>query len=90
MGANGIAFDVHGDLYALANAQNTLVRLAPDGGIETLATVADRLDFPAAIAFGRGRLDHESVYIVNLAIAGPATGPSIVDVDVGATGQPLP
>jgi sugar lactone lactonase YvrE len=91
VGADGIAFDVHGNLYVLANAQNSLVRLAPDGGLQTLAGAADGLDFPAGIAFGRGALDHKSVFIVNFAIGAPGGfGPAIIDLDVGVPGQPLP
>jgi sugar lactone lactonase YvrE len=91
LGADGIAFDAHGNLYVLANAQNSLVRLAPDGGLTTIATAADHLDFPAGIAFGRGPLDHKSVSVVNFAIGPPGGfGPAILDFDVGVPGQPLP
>lgn len=91
VGADGIAFDARGNLYVLANVQNALVRLAPGGSLTTLATAADGLDFPAAIAFGRGPLDHKSAFIVNFAIGPPGGfGPAIVDVDVGVPGRPLP
>jgi sugar lactone lactonase YvrE len=91
VGADGIAFDVHGALYVLANAQNTLVRLAPGGALRTIAAAADGLDFPAGIAFGRGPLDHRSAFVVNFAIGPPGGfGPAVVDVDVGVPGQPLP
>jgi sugar lactone lactonase YvrE len=91
VGADGIAFDARGALYVLANAQNTLLRLAPDGTLQTLATAADGLDFPAGIAFGRGRLDHKSVFIVNFAIGAPGGfGPALIDIPVGVRGQPLP
>jgi len=91
VGADGIAFDVHGNLYVLANAQNNLVRLAPGGALQTIAGATDGLDFPAGIAFGRGPLDHQSVFIVNFAIGPPGGfGPAIIDLDVGVAGQPLP
>lgn len=91
VGADGIAFDAPGNLYVLANAQNALRRLSPDGDIETLATAADGLDFPAGIAFGRGPLDHTTAYVVNFAIAGPGgAGPGITGIGVGVPGQPLP
>ena len=90
VGADGLAFDVHGNLYVSANAQNKLVRLSPGGAIQTLATATDGLDFPAGIAFGRGSLGHASVFIVNFAIGAPGAGPSISEIDVGIAGQPLP
>jgi sugar lactone lactonase YvrE len=90
LGADGLAFDARGNLYVVANVQNRLVRLAPSGAIETLATAADGLDFPAGIAFGRGPLSHTSVFIANFAIGAPGAGPSISEIDVGVAGQPLP
>jgi sugar lactone lactonase YvrE len=90
VGADGLAFDVRGNLYIAANAQNKLVRLSPAGTIATLATAADGLDFPAGIAFGRGSLSHTSVFVVSFAIGAPGAGPSITEIDVGVPGQPLP
>ncbi|MEY2513395.1 MAG: hypothetical protein QOJ89_753, partial [bacterium] len=90
VGADGLAFDVRGNLYIAANAQNKLLRLSPGGGIETLATAADGLDFPSGIAFGRGPLSHSAVFISSFAIGAPGAGPSITEIDVGIPGQPLP
>lgn len=91
VGADGIAFDARGNLYVLANVQNALVRMARGGALQTIATAADGLDFPAGLAFGRGPLDHRSVFIVNFAIGPPGGfGPAIVDIDVGVRGQHLP
>jgi sugar lactone lactonase YvrE len=90
VGADGLAFDVRGNLYIAANAQNKLIRLSPAGTIQTLATAADGLDFPAGIAFGRGRLSHTSVFVVSFAIGAPGAGPSITEIDVGIPGQPTP
>jgi sugar lactone lactonase YvrE len=89
---DGIALDVHGNIYALVIAQSKLVRIDPsDGSITTLATAEDGLDFPASLAFGTGKGDRQSVYITNYAIGPPGgAGPGVVKVDVGVPGLPLP
>ncbi len=89
---DGIAFDVHGDLYALVIAQSKLVRIDLDTGeITTLATADDGLDFPASLAFGTGRGDRKSVFVTNFAIGPPGgTGPALLRVEVGVPGLPLP
>ena len=40
LGVDGIAFDVHGDVWAAVIAQSTIVRVSPDGTITTVATAA--------------------------------------------------
>jgi sugar lactone lactonase YvrE len=87
--ADGIAFDRRGNLYvASSGATNTLVRIAPDGTLETLATAADGLDYTASVAFGTGRGDRTQLYMTN---AGINFGrPSIMKADVGVPGVPLP
>jgi sugar lactone lactonase YvrE len=52
--ADGIAFDVRGNLYVASSfSSNTLVRISPDLRIESLATAADGLDYTASLAFGQ-------------------------------------
>ncbi|HEX6127713.1 MAG TPA: SMP-30/gluconolactonase/LRE family protein [Candidatus Limnocylindria bacterium] len=52
---DGIALDVHGNIYLPIINQSRLVRVSADGAlVETLATSADGFDFPASIAFGTG------------------------------------
>lgn len=89
---DGIALDVHGNIYGLVIAQSKLVRIdAETREITTLATAADGLDFPSSLAFGTGKGYRESVFVVNFAIGPPGgTGPALLNVDVGAPGLPLP
>jgi sugar lactone lactonase YvrE len=89
---DGIALDVHGNIYALVIAQSTLVRIDPaNGSITTLATANDGLDFPASLAFGTGKSDRQSVFVTNFAIGPPGgAGPAILKIDVGIPGMPLP
>lgn len=89
---DGIALDVHGDIYSVVIAQSKLVRIDPHTGeITTLATADDRLDFPSSLAFGTGKGDRQSVFVVNFAIGPPGgTGPALLKIDVGVPGLPLP
>ena len=87
--ADGIAFDVRGSLYVVNSLlTNTLVRIAPDRTLETLATADDGLDYPASVAFGTGRGERTQLYLANV---GANFGrPSVMKVDVGVPGVPLP
>lgn len=95
VGVDGIAFDVEENLYAAVNAQNTVVRVTPDGGIETVLTADDApLDFPSDVLFGTAPGDRETLYVANFAVANfladPATAnPSLVSVPVDAPGLPV-
>lgn len=73
-GVDGITLDVHGDVWAPVIAQSTLVKVsAADGTMTTVATAADGLDFASSAAFGTGRGDRKSLFLVNFAI-GPLGG----------------
>ena len=81
-GADGIQFDVKGDLYVCANQANEIQVLSPGG--ELIARYGrnagdDRLDFPASPIF------HErGLYIANLALETPGGG------KLSVLGVPLP
>ena len=86
-GADGIAFDIHGNVWVAAIVQSTIVRVSPAGDVETIATSADGLDFASSIAFGKGT----DLWVVNFAIGPPGgLGPALLRFDAGAKGQPLP
>jgi sugar lactone lactonase YvrE len=89
---DGIALDVHGNIYGLVIAQSKLVRIdAQTKEITTLATAADGLDFPASLAFGSGKGNRQSVFVTNFAIGPPGgTGPALLKVEIGVPGLPLP
>lgn len=93
-GMDGIALDVHGNVYALLVLQNELVRIDPtDGASTTLLTGEDGLWNPASIAFGTGKGDREHIFITNYAVIPPGSdifGPAVLKYDVGAPGLPLP
>ena len=92
---DGIALDVHGDVFALLVIQNKLVKVDPSTGqVTELLNDEDGLFNPASIAFGTGKGDRQSVFIVNYALLPPeppnSLGPAVLKVDVGTPGQPLP
>lgn len=80
-GADGIMFDVKGNLYVCANQANEIQVLSPDG--ELIARYkgrgANALDFPASLVFGG-----HSLYITNLSLA---TG---VNSKLSVLGVPFP
>jgi len=94
-GMDGIALDVHGNVYALLVLQNKLVRIDPsDGTFVTLLTEEDGLWNPASIYFGTGKGDRTSVFISNYAVLPPepanSLGPAVLKYNVGVPGLPIP
>ncbi|HZD21897.1 MAG TPA: SMP-30/gluconolactonase/LRE family protein [Acidimicrobiia bacterium] len=89
---DGLALDVHGNMYVPVITQSRIVKISADGStIETVATDADGLDFPASLAFGTGRGERQSLFVTNFAIGPPGgAGPGLVKMDVGEPGQPVP
>lgn len=91
---DGIAFDTRGDLYALLVLQNKLVKIDPETGDVTELVSGGGFHNPASLAFGTGKGERKSVFIVNYAllppVPDPSFGPAVLKVDVGATGMPLP
>lgn len=90
IGVDGIALDVHGNVYGAVNGQNTLAAVRVDGSINILATAADGLDQPSSVAFGTGARDHQSLFVVNFAVLSGTPTPGVLKVTVGEPGQPLP
>ncbi len=85
--ADGIAFDVQGNLYIAVN-DNRLVRLAPSGVITQLAAKNDGLVYPTMPAFGTTPATRTTLYITNGALLNGT--PDIVAFDAGVRGLPLP
>ena len=85
IGANGIAFSPPRDLF-VANTDRALVARIP------IRTEFDAFDFPTSLAFGAGRRDRKSVYVVNSGIfpEDPARmpRPGVVRIAVGVPGAP--
>jgi hypothetical protein len=83
------AFDVRGSMYCGTDPFNTLVRIVPDGSIETLLTDADGLDGPTAAAFGH-QGDRFGLYVTNAAFPffpqPPPRRPSLMRVSLDVPG----
>src|SRR5262249_17840001 len=62
--ADGIAFDIKGNLYITVNVDR-LVRLAPDGGLTLLAAKKNGLAFPDMPAFGTTPTTRTMLYLTN-------------------------
>lgn len=90
VGADGIALDVHGNIYVIAGIQNRLVVVRDDGSIDSLATAADGLNQPATLAFGSGRRDNQTLFITNFSVFAPNPTPGVLAFPADSPGLPLP
>ena len=95
LGIDGLAADAGGTLYAVivvsaALGTSPLVRVDPRTGRITPSTAtAAAFDLPTSLAFGRGTLDHKSVFVVNSGFfpeERPEAAPGVVQVGVGVKG----
>src|SRR5256714_2144748 len=87
-GADGIQFDVKGNLYVCANQANEIQVLSPSGGL--IARYGhnagdDPLDFPASPIF-----HEQGLYIANLALGAAPNGGKISVLGVAVPGAPAP
>lgn len=85
VGADGLTVDADGGIYVAVNAANEVVRVTPDGEIETL--VDSGLDFPADVHFGTTSETDSQLYVANFAygtfLADPeAAAPSLARLEV--------
>jgi sugar lactone lactonase YvrE len=89
---DGMALDVHGNIYVPVINQSRIVKISPDGySVDTIATLADGLDFPASLAFGTGKGERQSLFVTNFSIGPPIlAGPGLLKLDAGVPGMPLP
>jgi sugar lactone lactonase YvrE len=94
-GSDGLALDVHGNIYVAVIAQSTIVRVSQDGAVDLVADGSDGLDWASSLAFGTGKGNRQQLFAVNFSI-GPlfgaprGAGPALLKVGVGVPGQPLP
>jgi sugar lactone lactonase YvrE len=101
---DGIAFDVHGNLYVAVLTRSAIVRInISDMSQETVAvfrlpsdpSLSAPLDFPASVFFGTGKGERTNLFVTNLGLGKgvvpplPWAGPGLVKIDVGVPGRPL-
>lgn len=92
---DGLAVDVHGDVYVALIAQQTIARVDQSGNVSHVAS-GDPLDWPSSIAFGTARGEQKTLFVVSFSIGEgfgdpvARTGPSLAEIAVGVPGLPLP
>jgi sugar lactone lactonase YvrE len=100
---DGLALDVHGNLYLTILTRNAVVRLMGDTGAQqSIAVLASPgpvpsalFDMPASLAFGTGAGEQQNLFVTNLGWmvrffpTGKWPGAALVKVDAGAPGRPL-
>ncbi|MBV1862244.1 MAG: hypothetical protein KUG77_27745 [Nannocystaceae bacterium] len=67
VGCDDFAFDRERNLYCGTDPHNTVLRVSPNGDVETLLDAGDGLDGPTAVLFGRYGVDRFGLYIANAA-----------------------
>jgi sugar lactone lactonase YvrE len=67
VGCDDFAFDVKRNLYCGTDPFNTVLKISPEGAVETLLDANDGLDGPTAVLFGRFGVDRFKLYIANAA-----------------------
>lgn len=95
---DGLALDVHGNVYIAVPSRSAIVRInSDDRSQETVAVYPDvPLDAPLSLAFGTGKGERESIFVTNSGMNGlflpglPWPGPGLVKIEVGIPGLPLP
>ncbi len=96
--SDGLALDVHGNVYVAIPSREAIVRINADTGIqETLGVFPSvALDVPLSLAFGTGKGERTQLFITNNGISAAVlggdfwSGPGILKLDAGIPGLPLP
>jgi sugar lactone lactonase YvrE len=100
---DGLAIDVHGNLYMTILTRNAIVRLMADDRSQASIAVlgspgpvpSARFDTPASLAFGTGAGEQQNLFVTNLGwmvkFIPERTwpGPALLKVAAGAPGRPL-
>jgi sugar lactone lactonase YvrE len=97
---DGLALDVHGNVYLAVVSRNAILRINADDKSWTVLTSLDMpggalLDTPTSLAFGTGGGEQQNLFVANLGwlssiFPGPQwPGPAIVKVAAGIPGLPL-
>lgn len=88
-GCDDFSFDVHGALYCGTDPFGTLLKVAADGTVTQLLSVADGLDGPTSSFFGNGRLS-KTLFITNGAFPFFSTthNPTLMSLQLDVEGAP--
>lgn len=88
------AFDIEGNLYGTTHIFNSVVKIAQDGTVTTIAQLEQGMAGSTALAFGKSEGDLTSIYVTTNGGMSfpPATGiesGKVVKLEVGTAGLPL-
>lgn len=88
------AFDIEGNLYGTTHVFNSVVKIALDGTVTTIAQLEQGMAGSTALAFGRSEGDRTSIYVTTNGGMSfpPSTGVEsgkVVRLEVGIAGLPL-
>lgn len=88
------AFDIEGNLYGTTHVFNSVVKIAPDGSVTTIAQLEQGMAGSTALAFGTSEGDRTSIYVTTNGGMSfpPATGiesGKVVKLEVSTAGLPL-
>ncbi len=88
------AFDKAGNIYGTTHVFNSVVKIAPDGGITTIAQVEEGMAGTTAAAFGKAEGDRTYLYVTtNGGMSFPPPSgiepAKVVCLEVGVEGLPL-
>ena len=85
-GADGIMFDVQGNLYVCANQANEIQVLSPEGDLieRHAGSAGNALDFPASLVF-----DGRSLFVTNLSLTTGGVNSKLSVLGVPHPGLPL-
>jgi sugar lactone lactonase YvrE len=92
-GLDGIALDVHGNVYGASVLLSQVVKIDPvNGEVQVILTAADGLSNPASLAFGTGKHDRETLFFTNFSVKDPSFGfgPAVLKLGLCVPGLPLP
>ena len=84
------AFDKAGNLYVATEPAKSVVRIRPDGTMDTIASSADGLGNTTAVAFGRVGADKLELYILSSSLPpGPSAPPGVFKLHLDIPGLPV-
>jgi sugar lactone lactonase YvrE len=95
---DGLTLDVHGNVYVAVVSRLAIVRINSNDKSQELVSAFPETPFdcPASLAFGTGKGERQSLFVTSLGwmaaiMPGPPwPGPSLIKIDAGAAGLPLP
>ncbi len=83
------AFDLLGNLYVATEPSMSVVRVHPDGTVETIASAADGLQNSSAVLFGRDGFAQLELYILSFGLDPATAHPGVHILFVGLPGLPV-